>query len=206
MEALTDHGKDGARATAAGIGKVWLDGIRRASLDRSVEQIGADKAWAAGYDGKGVKIAVLDTGIDKAHDDLKTQVVGEKNFSTSPDTADRVGHGTHVASIAAGTGATSGGRYKGVASGAKIISGKVLNDEGSGDDSSIIAGMEWAAAEGADVVNLSLGGPDSPASTRWKRRSTGCPPRRASCSPSPRATMAKAASRRWDRPAARTPR
>ncbi|WP_406514348.1 S8 family peptidase [Streptomyces sp. NBC_00161] len=161
-EALTDHGKDGARATAAGIGKVWLDGIRRASLDRSVEQIGADKAWAAGYDGKGVKIAVLDTGIDKAHDDLKTQVIGEKNFSTSPDTADRVGHGTHVASIAAGTGATSGGRYKGVASGAKIISGKVLNDEGSGDDSSIIAGMEWAAAEGADVVNLSLGGPDSP--------------------------------------------
>ncbi|MEV6734362.1 MULTISPECIES: S8 family serine peptidase [unclassified Streptomyces] len=161
-EALTDQSKGGLRVTASGIGKVWLDGVRRASLDRSVEQIGADKAWAAGYDGKGVKIAVLDTGVDKAHDDLKTQVIGEKNFSTSPDTADRVGHGTHVASIAAGTGATSGGRYKGVASGAKIISGKVLNDEGAGDDSGIIAGMEWAAAEGADVVNLSLGGPDSP--------------------------------------------
>ncbi|MFD9333810.1 S8 family serine peptidase [Streptomyces sp. NPDC060028] len=161
-EALTDQQKSGVRATASGIGKVWLDGVRKASLDRSVRQIGADKAWGAGYDGQGVKIAVLDTGVDKTHDDLKTQVIGEKNFSASPDTADRVGHGTHVASIAAGTGATSGGRFKGVAPGAKVISGKVLNDEGAGDDSGIIAGMEWAAAEGADVINLSLGGPDSP--------------------------------------------
>ncbi|MFD6552129.1 S8 family serine peptidase [Streptomyces sp. NPDC058398] len=161
-EALTDQRKSGVRATASGIKKVWLDGVRKASLDRGVEQIGADKAWAAGYDGKGVKIAVLDTGVDKTHDDLKTQVVDEKNFSGSPDTVDRVGHGTHVASIAAGTGAKSGGTYKGVAPGAEVISGKVLNDEGYGDDSAIIAGMEWAADEGADVVNLSLGGPDSP--------------------------------------------
>ncbi|MFI1104850.1 S8 family peptidase [Streptomyces melanogenes] len=160
--ALTSPRKSGVRATASGIDKVWLDGVRTASLDRSVRQIGADKAWEAGYDGKGVKIAVLDTGVDKTHDDLKDQVVGEKNFSASPDTADHVGHGTHVASIAAGTGAKSGGKYKGVAPGAKIISGKVLNDGGRGDDSSIIAGMEWAAAEGADVVNLSLGSPDSP--------------------------------------------
>ncbi|MFF0746380.1 S8 family serine peptidase [Streptomyces sp. NPDC004111] len=160
-EALTDQ-RRGLRTAAPGIDKVWLDGVRRASLDRSVKQIGADKAWQAGYDGTGVKIAVLDTGVDRTHDDLKTQVVGEKNFSASADAVDRVGHGTHVASIAAGTGAKSGGRYKGVAPGAKIISGKVLNDEGVGDDSGIIAGMEWAAAEGADVINLSLGGPDSP--------------------------------------------
>lgn len=160
--ALTSPQRSGVRATASGVAKVWLDGVRTASLDRSVRQIGADKAWEAGYDGKGVKIAVLDTGVDKSHDDLKDQVVEEKNFSASADTADRVGHGTHVASIAAGTGAKSGGKYKGVAPGAKIISGKVLNDGGRGDDSSIIAGMEWAAAEGADVVNLSLGSPDSP--------------------------------------------
>lgn len=160
--ALTGPQKNGVRATASGIGKVWLDGVRRASLDRSVRQIGADRAWEAGYDGKGVKIAVLDTGVDKTHDDLRTQVVGEKNFSASPDAVDRVGHGTHVASIAAGTGAKSGGKYKGVAPGAEILSGKVLDDDGFGDDSASIAGMEWAAAEGADVVNLSLGGPDSP--------------------------------------------
>ncbi|WP_314622976.1 S8 family peptidase, partial [Streptomyces stackebrandtii] len=119
-------------------------------------------AWESGYDGTGVKIAVLDTGVDKTHDDLRTQVVGEKNFSASPDAVDRVGHGTHVASIAVGTGAKSGGTYKGVAPGAKVISGKVLDDDGYGDDSAVIAGMEWAAAEGADVVNLSLGSGDTP--------------------------------------------
>ncbi|MYS94064.1 MULTISPECIES: S8 family peptidase [Streptomyces] len=149
--------------TASGIAHVWLDGVRKASLDKSVPQIGAPKAWAAGYDGKGVKIAVLDTGVDATHPDLKGQVIGAKNFTTSPDTSDKVGHGTHVASIAAGTGAKSGGKYKGVAPGAKILNGKVLDDGGFGSDSEVLAGIEWAAAEGVDVVNMSLGGGDTPA-------------------------------------------
>ncbi|WP_330306934.1 MULTISPECIES: S8 family serine peptidase [unclassified Streptomyces] len=149
-------------STASGIAHVWLDGVRKASLDKSVPQIGAPKAWAAGYDGKGVKIAVLDTGVDATHPDLKDQVIAAKNFSTSADATDKFGHGTHVASIAAGTGVKSGGKYKGVAPGAKILSGKVLSDDGYGDDSSILAGMEWAADQGADVVNLSLGGGDTP--------------------------------------------
>nr|WP_052310344.1 S8 family peptidase [Streptomyces viridochromogenes] len=149
--------------TASGIAHVWLDGVRKASLDKSVPQIGAPKAWSVGYDGKGVKIAVLDTGVDGTHDDLKGQVIGAKNFTTSPDTTDKVGHGTHVASIAAGTGAKSGGKYKGVAPGAKILNGKVLDDGGFGSDSEVLAGIEWAAAEGADVVNMSLGGGDTPA-------------------------------------------
>ncbi|WP_338785477.1 S8 family peptidase [Streptomyces sp. DG1A-41] len=149
--------------TASGIAHVWLDGVRKASLDKSVPQIGAPKAWAAGYDGKGVKIAVLDTGVDATHADLKGQVIGAKNFTTSPDTTDKVGHGTHVASIAAGTGAKSGGKYKGVAPGAKILNGKVLDDGGFGSDSEVLAGIEWAAAQGADVVNMSLGGGDTPA-------------------------------------------
>ncbi|MEU3849991.1 S8 family serine peptidase [Streptomyces sp. NPDC029554] len=149
--------------TAAGIAHVWLDGVRKASLDKSVAQIGAPKAWSAGYDGKGVKIAVLDTGVDGTHADLKGQVVDAKNFSAAPDTSDKVGHGTHVAAIAAGTGAKSGGKYKGVAPGAKILNGKVLDDSGFGNDSEIVAGMEWAAAQGADVINMSLGGLDTPA-------------------------------------------
>ncbi|MFD4633950.1 S8 family serine peptidase [Streptomyces sp. NPDC058284] len=159
--ALTS-GKGATRTTASGIGHIWFDGVRRASLDKSVKQIGADKAWAAGYDGKGVKIAVLDTGVDATHPDLKDQVIAEKNFSQSADAKDRYGHGTHVASIAAGTGAKSGGKFKGVAPGAKLLNGKVLGDDGYGDDSGIIAAIDWAAAEGADVVNLSLGGGDTP--------------------------------------------
>ncbi|WP_326806304.1 S8 family serine peptidase [Streptomyces sp. NBC_01788] len=156
-EALTDGDR-----TSAGIAHIWLDGVRKVTLDKSVPQIGAPTAWQSGYTGKGVKIAVLDTGVDATHADLKSQVVAAKNFTTSNSTADRVGHGTHVASIAAGTGAKSGGKYKGVAPGAKILNGKVLDDEGYGDDSGILAGMEWAAQQGADIVNLSLGGEDTP--------------------------------------------
>ncbi|MET8812454.1 S8 family serine peptidase [Streptomyces sp. NPDC004549] len=152
---------DGDRA-ASGIAHVWLDGVREAALDKSVPQIGAPTAWAAGYTGKGVKVAVLDTGVDTSHPDLKTQVIAAKNFSTARDATDHFGHGTHVASIVAGTGAKSGGKYKGVAPDARLLSGKVLDDDGFGDDSGILAGMEWAAKEGADVVNLSLGGEDSP--------------------------------------------
>ncbi|MEV6839332.1 S8 family serine peptidase [Streptomyces sp. NPDC051133] len=156
-DALTDGG-----GTASGIAHVWLDGVRKAALDKSVPQIGAPVAWKAGYTGKGVKVAVLDTGVDTSHPDLKDQVIESKNFSAATDATDHFGHGTHVASIVAGTGAKSGGKYKGVAPDAKILNGKVLDDGGSGDDSGILAGMEWAAAQGASVVNLSLGGYDSP--------------------------------------------
>ncbi|MEU2021325.1 S8 family serine peptidase [Streptomyces sp. NPDC016469] len=161
--ALTSKPSGGAqRTTAAGIDRVWLDGVRRASLDKSVPQIGAPTAWKAGYTGKGVKIAVLDTGADATHPDLKGQILAAKNFSASPDTKDRFGHGTHVSSIAAGTGAKSGGKFKGVAPDARLLEGKVLDDDGFGDDSGILAGMEWAVAQGADVINLSLGGTDTP--------------------------------------------
>ncbi|MFF4748745.1 S8 family peptidase [Streptomyces sp. NPDC002514] len=158
---LWDAITDGDRS-AAGISHVWLDGVREASLDKSVPQIGAPTAWAAGYTGKGVKVAVLDTGVDTSHPDLKSQVVTSANFSAAADATDHFGHGTHVASIVAGTGAKSGGTYKGVAPDARILNGKVLDDSGFGDDSGILAGMEWAAQQGADIVNLSLGGPDSP--------------------------------------------
>ncbi|MFI1015377.1 S8 family peptidase [Streptomyces sp. NPDC020965] len=161
-EALTRTEQRGARTTSAGISRIWLDGVRRAQLDTSVKQIGAPQAWASGYDGTGVTIAVLDTGVDVTHPDLASRVVGAENFTSSKDTKDRYGHGTHVASIAAGTGAKSGGKFKGVAPGAKVLNGKVLGDDGSGFDSGIIAGIDWAVARGADIVNLSLGGYDTP--------------------------------------------
>lgn len=151
-----------AAATPAKAEKIWLDGKVKASLDRSTAQIGAPEAWAAGYDGKGVTVAVLDTGVDATHPDLKDRIDAQKNFSGTPDTVDRVGHGTHVASIVAGSGARSGGKYKGVAPGARLVIGKVLDDTGEGYDSDIIAGMQWAVTQGAKVVNLSLGGQDTP--------------------------------------------
>lgn len=154
--------RSSAAATSAKVERIWLDGKVTASLDRSTAQIGAPAAWASGYDGAGVTVAVLDTGVDATHPDLEDRVDAQVNFSESPDTVDRVGHGTHVASTVAGSGARSGGKYKGVAPGARIISGKVLGDDGSGSPSGIIAGMQWAVAQGAKVVNLSLGSDGTP--------------------------------------------
>jgi len=136
--------------------KVWLDGIRKVSLDRSTKQIGAPEAWQAGVTGKGVKVAVLDTGVDEKHPDLQGRQVAEKNFTDSPDNTDEVGHGTHVAS----TIASKGEKYRGVAPDAEILDGKVCRPGGC-TESAILGGMQWAADQGAQVINMSLGGGDS---------------------------------------------
>ncbi|GHH66055.1 peptidase [Kitasatospora indigofera] len=140
-----------------GIEKLWLDGRVEASLKESVPQVNAPQAWAAGFDGTGRKVAVLDTGVDGTHPDVKDRIAGEQSFVPGQAVTDGNGHGTHVASTVAGSGAASAGAYKGVAPGASLLIGKVLSDEGSGQDSWIIAGMEWAKAQGADVVSMSLG-------------------------------------------------
>ncbi|MFI7276324.1 S8 family peptidase [Streptomyces sp. NPDC049879] len=155
---------DGARALTAapGIEAIALDGIVTKTLAESVPQIGAPEAWEAGYDGTGVTVAVLDTGISTTHPDVADHVVAAENFSDAEDAEDRDGHGTHVASTATGTGAMSDGTYTGVAPGADLINGKVLDDYGSGWESDIVEGMQWAVDEGADIVSMSLGGTATP--------------------------------------------
>jgi Subtilisin-like serine proteases len=155
-------GGAGGAGLRGGPTTVWLDGLRKPTLEHSVPQIGAPAAWQAGYDGTGVTVAVLDTGIDDDHPDLAGQVVGRANFTEGEeDERDLSGHGTHVASTIAGTGAASGGRSRGVAPGAKLLDGKVCVRFGCAE-SWILAGMQWAAEQGAAVVNMSLGGWDTP--------------------------------------------
>ncbi|MFI6418145.1 S8 family serine peptidase [Streptomyces sp. NPDC050842] len=138
--------------------KVWLDGKVEAAMADSNAQIGTPKAWEAGLTGKGVKVAVLDTGADLAHPDLGGRVAESKSFIEGQEVADRNGHGTHVASTVGGSGAGSDGKEKGVAPDATLAVGKVLSDEGSGTESQIIAGMEWAAKDiDAKIVSMSLG-------------------------------------------------
>ncbi|MFJ8849243.1 S8 family serine peptidase [Streptomyces sp. NPDC102437] len=150
---------DSRSRSASALKKLWLDGKVEATLDRSTKQVHAPEAWAAGYDGKNTKVAVLDTGVDAEHPDLVDRVATSKNFTDSKTTDDRVGHGTHTASTVGGSGAASDGRKKGVAPGASLLIGKVLNDGGSGLDSWVIAGMQWAVDQKADVVSMSLGNP-----------------------------------------------
>ncbi|MDX2704727.1 S8 family serine peptidase [Streptomyces sp. PA03-6a] len=149
----------GEPALNGGVRKVWLDGKVKATLESSVAQIGAPDAWARGNTGKGVDVAVLDTGYDTEHPDLAGVVASSRSFIPYEDVVDRNGHGTHVASTIAGNGAASGGKEKGVAPGAELHVGKVLDNSGSGSDSWVIAGMEWAARETkARVISMSLGG------------------------------------------------
>ncbi|MEV5850570.1 S8 family serine peptidase [Streptomyces sp. NPDC051985] len=153
--------RSGSTRTAklrTGLDKVWLDAPVKTSDDVGNAQIGVPAARAAGYTGKGVKVAVLDSGWDHDHPDLQGKVTAEHNFVNGTDDAsDDNGHGTHVAGIIAGSGAASNGRYEGVAPDASLLVGKVMSASGSGFSSDIIAGMEWAVAQGADVVNMSLG-------------------------------------------------
>ncbi|MFI6423629.1 S8 family serine peptidase [Promicromonospora sp. NPDC050880] len=147
----------GAGTFRGGVEKIWLDGKAEATLDHSTAQIGAPEAWAAGFDGAGATVAVLDTGIDATHPDLADQIDDARSFVPGEEvTNDVQGHGTHVASTVLGTGAAADGRYRGVAPGADLLVGKVLGNDGYGQDSWIIAGMEWGAAN-ADIVSMSLG-------------------------------------------------
>ncbi|ROP42028.1 subtilisin family serine protease [Saccharothrix texasensis] len=146
-----------ALLTAPGVAKVWLDGVRRPVLDHSVPQIGAPAAWAAGYTGAGVKVGVVDTGVDGGHPDLVGREVAERNFTSDPDATDTIGHGTHVAS----TIASNSTRYRGVAPGAQLLDAKVCGQAGCAE-SAILDGLRWTAEQGADVVNVSLGGADGP--------------------------------------------
>lgn len=109
--------------------------------------------------GKGVKVAVLDTGVDVAHPDLTGRFGGTSSFIPGEPVNDGHGHGTHC--IGTSCGPKSPGvlpRY-GVAYEAEIFAGKVLSNQGSGSDSQILAGMNWAVAEGCRVVSMSLGAP-----------------------------------------------
>ncbi|MDN3242106.1 S8 family serine peptidase [Glycomyces tritici] len=157
-ESLTDG--DEPRTLAAGVSGVWLDGVRELQLDASVPQIGAPQAWEAGFTGAGVTVAVLDSGVDAAHPDL-SNIVEARDFTDSGDTGDAIGHGTHVASTISGSGTVGGVSYKGVAPDADLLIGKVCVDDVC-PESAILAGMQWAAESGADIVNLSLSGPDTP--------------------------------------------
>ncbi|MBU7013962.1 MAG: S8 family serine peptidase [Theionarchaea archaeon] len=126
-----------------------------ACLAQSVPLINADDCWSVGYNGAGIKICIIDTGIDPNHCDFPSgKIVAWIDYINSQTTPyDDNGHGTHCASIAAGEYTA-----KGVAPGASLMGCKVLTSAGSGSESTIISGIDWAVNNGADIINLSLGG------------------------------------------------
>ncbi len=106
--------------------------------------------------GAGVRVAVLDTGLDLEHPDFAGRRVTSKSFVEGQSAQDGHGHGTHCIGTACG-GVSQDGRRYGVASEAEIYAGKVLGDQGSGSDAGILAGINWAVANQCAIVSMSLG-------------------------------------------------
>ncbi|MFF2508059.1 S8 family serine peptidase [Streptomyces sp. NPDC058067] len=157
-----------------GVASVVPDARMHVLTDDSVPLINAPQVWQRkdpagnGADGKGVTVAVLDSGVDYSHPDLGGalgeghKVVGGHDFvNGDDDPMDDNGHGTHVAGIIAGRAAEKGG-VTGVAPGANLLAYKVMDDAGQGYTSDIVAGIEAAIDPAnphrADVINMSLGG------------------------------------------------
>lgn len=141
------------------------DDVRMSSLlDVAAQEVGARVANETGYTGKGVGIAILDTGVYPHQDFIKprNRIVAFKDFINNKQSPyDDNGHGTFTTGVAAGNGYASGGKYKGIAPEANIISIKVMDGNGAGNSSDIIAGMQWVADHHKEynirVMSLSLG-------------------------------------------------
>lgn len=133
-------------------------------IDAVKEVLDMQKVWDEGITGKGVTIAVVDTGI-YPHPDIKGRILAFKDFVNGRDDVpyDDNGHGTHVAGCCAGNGEKAEGSFKGPAPEANLVGVKVLSGQGSGSMAGIIKGIQWCIDNkeryNIKVMNLSLGGP-----------------------------------------------
>jgi serine protease AprX len=132
-------------------------------LDISVAAINALAPANLGMTGLGIGVAVIDSGISQSVDMQGVRLVYQESFLSDGVVADLYGHGTHVAGIIGGTGQESGGLYTGVAPGVSIVNLRVLDQNGNGTDSDVIAAIQRAiqlqATYNIRVINLSLGRP-----------------------------------------------
>lgn len=161
--------------TLPGVKAVHKEKKYRTSLDNSVSQVRAPETWQLSdanlqsVDGRGIRVAIIDTGVDYNHPDLgggmgpEFKVIGGWDFANNDhDPMDEIGHGTHVAGIVA-----ADGELRGVAPAAKLLVYNVFHPTGDAFESDILAAMEKAVDpdgdpltdDGAHVINMSLGGP-----------------------------------------------
>lgn len=153
-------------ATSEDLETTYIEAFKKkVILTPGVVRVDAPAAWQQGITGKGVRVCIVDTGVDRSHPDLKGVVVASKNFSKSgnPEGDDDYDHGTHVAGIIAGQPRDNS--VVGVAPGVKIISAKVCDEHGSCEDDDLATAIGWCVEQGAKIINLSLVNQDDHAGT-----------------------------------------
>lgn len=132
-------------------------GSALSDTDLATWGLAATKALGSRFSGRGVRVAVLDTGLDLQHPDFVGRAVTSQSFIPDEEVQDRHGHGTHCIGTACGPQRPTAGRRYGIAHQAQIFAGKVLRNNGKGPDSSILAGINWAIANGCQIISMSLG-------------------------------------------------
>jgi subtilisin family serine protease len=140
-------------------------GVRRAAEEPEGDEeitetwgLRATGVTASCFSGRGIKVAILDTGIDAGHPDYKDRAIVSRSFIPEESVEDGQGHGTHCAGTACGPMRPAEGQPRyGVAYGAELHVGKVLSNQGFGSDRTVIAGLEWALNAGCHVISMSLG-------------------------------------------------
>jgi subtilisin len=147
-----------AQMSGYGPGEVTVVAAQFADTPAFTWGLTATKVSTSGRSGQGVSVAVLDTGFDLGHPDFAGRAITAQSFVPGALPQDGHGHGTHCVGTSCGPANPPGSRRYGVAFGANIFVGKVLNNRGSGTDTNILAGISWALANGCRVISMSLGG------------------------------------------------
>jgi subtilisin family serine protease len=149
----------GSRPAAALVPAAWAPPLDESQATWGVVLTGAAMSACTG---RGVRVAVLDTGIDRNHPDFTDRAIVAQSFVDGEDVQDGHGHGTHCIGTACGPRTPGELPRYGVACEADVYAGKVLSNGGGGRDENILAGIEWAVANRCKVVSMSLGGPVEP--------------------------------------------
>ncbi|MGY2085741.1 S8 family serine peptidase [Blastococcus sp. SYSU DS0539] len=145
---LLPPGAPGGEGVAAG---------RFADTPYATWGVQAVRADVSSRSGRGIRVAVLDTGFDLTHPDFADRVVTARSFVAGEDAQDGHGHGTHCVGTACGPTSPPGGPRYGIAGEAEIYAGKVLGNDGTGTDAGILAGINWAVTSRCPIISMSLG-------------------------------------------------
>jgi subtilisin len=135
--------------------------VRLADTAQAAWGLEATQVLTSPYTGRGIRVAVLDTGLDAEHPDFADRTIVSRSFVEGLTAADGNGHGTFCAGVACGPAQPARGPRYGIAPAADLCIARVLDDNASGTDGAVLAGIDWAVRHECPVVSLSVGAPVS---------------------------------------------